>query len=407
MHVKSVQKWSLGLGLSFGCLTAMAASADIVSKIDPRTAMTIFLPTGTTVDGAVTGRTRIAIKVHGKTIRNFTKISLPSANFEPLLDLYLHSLDPSYWDNGADPMHMDFQYRSGGDSSEVGLVWKETEQKAAATIIGTKLAAAYEKFQSVKDFLETIKTDRIGSQTASAGGKLECDGWYFSLSTCAPKMAVNIPNREDFGIPAAAKDFGFAKNHSSVPKMAPEMAEAMMSLVEDDLEKLFALKVLSISETKTIQNFILLVKIFYQGGFFYYDKLNPQGGAYKGGAFIPRTLAVTSLGLDPAPDFPGQKALVFGRPVRVPPRAVNFEDGSPVTISAISALVGHKRYGLSYTGSCILILPTNWESLPESNIIGYLADPAPYGAFWYTHSDVGEMRNEDPSTWPIYYPFGG
>merc|ERR1719174_1830619 len=85
--------------------------------------------------------------------------------------------------------------------------------------------------------------------------------------------------------------------------------------------------------------FGVFLKVFYEGGFAYNQKIQ------MGKGYLPKNLGIACM--DVVPAFDGQSGISTGYPYLLESRFLPFIDTVPVTIRGIANLSNrHKRYGI-------------------------------------------------------------
>ena len=100
-------------------------------------------------------------------------------------------------------------------------------------------------FGPKQNFKATINTNRL----------------YFSLKTARPKAPVNL-DKTAFGIPGNAEIYLFAENHVSVAHMNARDTDAFQQCIEETL-----------GADGDLAKFGVFLKVFYEGGFAYNQKI--------------------------------------------------------------------------------------------------------------------------------------
>jgi len=186
---------------------------------------------------------------------------------------------------------------------------------------------------------------------------------YFSLQTSRPKAPISL-DKKAFGIPEEASLYLFAQNHVSVAFMHQQDKEAFERCI---------LELPDVAE-QDVKDFAIFLKVFYEGGFAYNQKIDVGGNGY-----IPKNVGIACMGVVKA--FEGQSGISTGYPYLMESRFLPFCDTVPVTIGAITSMSErHARYGLCFT-RCVFVWET--EALQREGVLNF-ASIIPHGGFYYT-----------------------
>merc|ERR1711971_68607 len=156
--------------------------------------------------------------------------------------------------------------------------------------------------------------------------------------TARPTAPISL-DKAAFGIPGDASLYLFAENHVSVNFMTSQDSDAFQNCINELL-----------GMDPECQKFAIFLKIFYEGGFAYNQKVEMEKG------YLPKNVGLASLGIVPA--FEGQSGVATGYPYLMESRFLPFIDTVPVTIGTIANMSArHSRYGLCFTRSIFV-----WET---------------------------------------------
>lgn len=324
----------------------------------------------------------------GVKTKKFRQMPFPHARKEDLTlpMLYLHFLDDMF---KVKPNEFDPGLRAGNDNSEQQLVVPETftSPELPPHNGGEDLDKC---LKIVLGFLRDEATVPVSAVVTKAGGfspqknytvVAEPRRWYFSLKTSRPKTEISL-DKKLFGIPEDSQIYLFAESHVSVTFMTKAQCQAF----EDCIDLL--LEVIEEGNKSTgvqsiWQKFATFLKVFYEGGFAYNNRIS--GGA---GSYLPKMTGLAALGITPS--FEGQGGIATGYPYLVPPACLSFADSVPVTIKAISEMSDrHLRYGLCFT-RCVFV----WEdeNFDREKTLCFCSI-LPHGGFFYMPRTLEEFNN--------------
>lgn len=276
--------------------------------------------------------------------------------------LYLHFLDKAFFVKEGE---YNLSLRAGNDNSELQVVLPEEMVPRRDTISDDWRSS----FDIVLKFLRAQSEVMCSSLDEKPGGfgpkqnfkaTINTTRLYFSLKTARPKAAVNL-DKVAFGIPGDAEIYLFAENHVSVAHMNTRDSEAFQHCIGETL-----------GVDGDLAKFGVFLKVFYEGGFAYNQKIQ------MGKGYLPKNLGIACMSVVPA--FEGQSGIATGYPYLLESRFLSFIDTVPVTIRAITQMSPrHARYGLCFT-RCVFV----WESeaLAREGVLNFAAI-VPHGGFYY------------------------
>jgi hypothetical protein len=287
-----------------------------------------------------------------------------------LPNLYLHFLDSRFF---LERGEFNTVLRSGNDNSEIQVVLPETP---FLKLNFATMGELGENLLIVSKFLRSqaeVMTGQVEGRPGGFGPKMNFRGTanasrlYYTLRTSRPKAGISL-DKAAFGIPEAASLYLFAENHESVNYMTERDTSAFEFCINE-------LPCLTGDEHQELRCFGIFLKIFYEGGFAYNEKLNQEGTA---GSYLPKNVGLACLGIVPA--FKGQVGIGTGYPYLVESRFLRFADTVPVTIRAISEMSPrHARYGLCFT-RCVYVWET--DALQREGVLNFCTI-TPHGGFFY------------------------
>jgi len=297
-------------------------------------------------------------------VRKFRETPMPHVVDQDLAlpTLYLHFLDKRFFVHEGE---YNMTLRAGNDNSELQLVLPEN---AIPEHVGPALQ---ESLNVVVRFLRSqaeVMSSNVDMKAGAFGPKsnyratISTNRLYFALQTSRPKAPISL-DKKAFGIPQESQLYLFAQNHVSVSFMHRQDKEAFERCI-NDLPDLGG----------DVKLFATFLKVFYEGGFAYNQKIEVGGSGY-----IPKNVGIACMGVVKA--FEGQSGISTGYPYLLESRFLPFGDTVPVTIRAITDMSErHARYGLCFT-RCVHVWET--EALKREGVLNFCSI-IPHGGFYYT-----------------------
>jgi hypothetical protein len=217
--------------------------------------------------------------------------------------------------------------------------------------------------------------EMVVHESAEDAGRTDPKALYFSLKTARAKASVSL-DKNAFGIPANADQYLFVNNHASVVHLDDNVREAFNSCISGLPEILY---------TKA-KNFAVFLKVFYEGGFGYNQKIT------MGTGYLPVNVGTAAMSVVPA--FEGQMGIGTGYPYKLPARFLPFTETEPISIDAIKSMSEfHGRYGLAFTRTLFVWEGDAWEKERRLDFCAI----APHGGFYYVpakmkdHQEMGGL----------------
>eukprot|EP00927_Polykrikos_kofoidii_P045001 TRINITY_DN38864_c0_g1_i1.p1 TRINITY_DN38864_c0_g1~~TRINITY_DN38864_c0_g1_i1.p1 ORF type:complete len:498 (+),score=60.07 TRINITY_DN38864_c0_g1_i1:113-1606(+) len=305
------------------------------------------------------------------TVRSFRERPMRRAVSADFLlpPLYLQFLDREFVMTNGD---LDNALRSGNDNNEIILVLPADYVADARRLVGFKLGR---HILRVHGFLSS----QAEMPVSAPGARVSTPGWrkdykseaqpeclFFALRTSRPKADIML-DKAAFGIPSVANLYLFAESHLSVAHMDEQDRLAFETCIQELPES-----------GPRMQKLSLFLKVFYEGGFAYSQKLDTGGSTY-----LPQNVGIACLSVTRA--WPGQSGIEMGFPYLLPSRFLRFADTVPVMIKGISDIsTRHKRYGLCFTRCVFLWAEDTFEHDKTLEFCSLL----PQGGFYYVPASM-------------------